>query len=63
MGGGVGIILGCKLNKAQFLLRYTESNIECTITTAKGLKSSYKDENFNDIAKEFFEDIREYIRL
>ena len=61
MGGGVRYSIDCRFNKAQFLLNYSENNIECTITNAKGIKANYKDENFDNVAKEFFENVKEYI--
>ena len=61
MDGGVRFSIDCRFDKAQFLLNYSENNIECTVTNAEGIKSNYKDENFDNIAKEFFENVREYI--
>lgn len=61
MEGGVRISIDCRFDKAQFLLNYSENNIECIITTAEGRKSDYKDENFDKVAEEFFEDVKEYI--
>jgi len=61
MGGGVRFSIDCRFDKSQFLLNYSEKNIECVITNAEGVKSNYKDENFNNVAKEFFENVREYL--
>ena len=63
ISGGVKLSIDCRFNKANFLLTYSENNVEWVITNAEGIKSNYTDENFDNVAKEFFENVAEYIDL